>query len=181
MITTILIGIAVAIAVVLILAAMRPTECRVTRSLAIQASPSDLFMQANDFRKWMTWSPFEKLDPAMQRTLGGPRTGPGSTYEWSGNKRAGAGRATILESRTDELTRWKLEFFRPFACVSTAEFSFRAEGDRTVVTWTLTGENNFFARLMSLFINMDKMIGRDFEAGLAKLKDLTETAPVAQT
>jgi hypothetical protein len=181
MLTIILIGVAVVIAAVLILAATRPAECRVTRSLAIQASPSDLFMHANDFRKWTAWSPFEKLDPAMQRTFGGPRSGAGATYEWSGNKRAGAGRATIMESQPNELSRWKLEFFRPFACVSTVEFTFRPEGDRTVVTWTLTGKNNLMARAMSLFVDMDKMIGRDFEEGLANLRKLTEAPAVIQT
>lgn len=161
---------------VLVLAALRPTEFRVTRATTITAPPAAAFPLVNDFHRWDDWSPWAKLDPAMTATHSGAPTGVGAVYEWAGNSKVGAGRMTVLESRAPEMVRLKLEFFRPFAATNTAEFTFQAEGNQTRVTWSMLGENNFICRVVGLFMNMDKMVGRDFEKGLTQMKSLVETA-----
>jgi hypothetical protein len=131
----------------------------------------------NDFHNWTAWSPWAKLDPAMKQTYEGAPAGTGAVSTWAGNKDVGEGRMTIIESRPSELIRIKLEFFKPFAATNTAEFTFKPAGDQTAVTWSMAGEKNFMAKAFGLFMNMDKMIGDDFEKGLANLKSVTETAP----
>ena len=154
--------------------ARRPSEFRVSRTATITAPASVLFAQVNDFRKWAAWSPYEKRDPAMRKTYEGAPAGTGAVYAWSGNKEVGEGRTTITESRPNELIRIRLEFEKPFKATSTAEFAFKPEGDRTAVTWSLTGRHNFVMKAMCLFMNMDRMIGGDFEKGLADMKSLVE-------
>jgi hypothetical protein len=171
-----LIAVAVIVVVLLVVIAMRPTEFRVQRSATISAPAPVVFAQVNDFHKWEAWSPYAKRDPAMKKSFEGAPAGVGAIYTWSGNHEVGEGRTTITESRPSELIRIKLEFVRPFAGTSTAEFTFQPEGERTAVTWALDGRNRFPAKAMGLVMNMDKMIGDDFEKGLAQLQSIAEAA-----
>jgi hypothetical protein len=172
-----LIVLALIVAAFLIVVALQPSTFKVERSAKILAAPPDVFAQINDFRKWDAWSPWAKLDPAMKTTFDGPAEGTGAIYAWTGNKEVGEGRMTLTESRPSELIRIKLEFIKPFASTAATEFTFKPEtGDQTLVTWTMAGENNFISKAFCLFMNMDKMIGGDFEKGLASLKSVTEMA-----
>jgi uncharacterized protein YndB with AHSA1/START domain len=130
----------------------------------------------NDFHKWEAWNPWGKLDPAMKESYEGAPAGVGAVYTWTGNSQVGEGRMTITESRPNELIRIKMEFLKPFAATSTAEFTFRPEGNRTTVTWTMEGTNNFMAKAVHLVMNMDRMIGGQFEKGLAAMKSVAEAA-----
>ncbi|MEO6034544.1 MAG: SRPBCC family protein [Verrucomicrobiota bacterium] len=177
MLKKILVGAVLLIAVLLIVVATRPADFQITRSITMAASPSAAFAQVNDFHHWEAWSPWAKLDPAMKQTYEGAPAGKGAIYTWIGNKEVGEGRMTITESRTNELVGINLEFLKPFAAVNTTEFTFAPEGNQTKVTWSMSGKNNFMAKAFTLFMNMDKMVGRDFEKGLAQLKSHVETAP----
>ena len=177
MIIKILIAVAVVLTVLVVVIATRPTEFRVQRSATISAPAPVVFAQVNDFHKWEAWSPYVKRDPAMKKTFEGAPAGVGAIYTWSGNNEVGEGRTTIIESRPGELIRIKLEFVRPFASTSAAEFVFKPEGERTVVTWALDGRNGFPAKAMGLVMNMDRMIGDDFEKGLAQIKAIAEATP----
>ena len=172
-----LIALAVIVVVSVIVVAMQPSEFRVVRSATISAPAPAVFAQVNDFHKWEAWNPWGKIDPAMKQTYEGAPAGTGAIYTWAGNNEVGEGRMTIIESRPSELIRIKMEFFKPFAGTSTAEFAFKPEGNQTVVTWSMAGENNFMAKAVGLFMNMDKMIGGQFENGLASMKSIVETAP----
>jgi hypothetical protein len=167
-------GIIVALAGVV---AMQSPEFRVARSTNISAAPSAVFAQVNDFHKWEAWNPWGKIDPAMKQAYEGAPSGTGAIYTWTGNKNVGEGRMTITESRPSDLIRIKLEFFKPFAASNTAEFTLKPEGNQTAVTWSMTGENNFIAKAVHLVMNMDKMIGGQFETGLAQMKSIVEAAP----
>ena len=157
-----------------ILVALQPSEFRVTRSTKISAPPPAVFGQVNDFHKWTGWSPWEKLDPELKRTYDGSAAGTGAIYSWNGNNKVGQGRMTIMESRPSDSIRIKLEFMRPFVCTNTAEFTFQPEGNQTEVTWSMTGQNTFMGKAFHLLMNMDKMVGGDFEKGLASMKSLAE-------
>jgi len=176
----VLIVVAAAVVVFLLVAAMRPAEFFVARSAAIAAAVPDVFAQVNDLRNWNAWSPWAKLDPAAVATFDGPPAGTGAAFAWDGNNKIGEGRMTITNSRANELVRFRLEFMRPFKATNTAEFTFRPEGNRTVVTWTMSGTNNFIAKAMSLFINCDKMVGKQFEQGLANMRTLVEGSAGAE-
>jgi hypothetical protein len=176
MLTGILAAIGAVAAVLGIVVARRPSEFRVSRTATIAAPAPVLFAQVNDFRNWAAWSPYEKRDPAMRKTYEGAPAGTGAVYTWSGNKEVGQGRTTITESRPSELIRIRLEFEKPFRATNTAEFAFKPEGQRTAVTWSLIGRSNFMMKAMGLFMNMDRMIGGDFEQGLAQLKSVAEGA-----
>jgi hypothetical protein len=154
--------------------ALQPARYRVSRSITIAAPAPVVFAQVNDFHRWSAWSPWEKLDPAMKRTYAGPPAGAGATYSWVGNREVGEGRMTIAESHPSDRIRVDLEFVKPFAGTSVAEFSFRPEGDRTVVTWSMTGDKNFIAKAIHLVMNMDRMIGDQFDKGLAAMKTVAE-------
>ena len=166
----------VAIAVVLVVVATRPSEFRVARTARIAAPAPVVFAQVNDFHKWEAWSPWAKLDPAMKQAYEGAPVGTGAVYTWAGNKEVGEGRMTLTESRPSELIKIELEFFKPFATTSTAEFTFKPEGDHTLVTWSMTGQNNFIAKAVHLFMDMDTMVGGQFENGLARMKSVAEAA-----
>jgi uncharacterized protein YndB with AHSA1/START domain len=157
--------------------AMQPSEFRVARQATIAAPPAAVFAQVNDLQKWRTWSPYDKLDPAMKKTYEGPAAGTGASYSWVGNSDAGEGRATITESRPNELVRIKLDFAKPMAGTAVAAFAFKPEGDRTVVEWSLAGDCNFLSKAVHLFFDMDRMVGGQFEEGLAQLKTVAEAAP----
>jgi len=169
MITKILLVLAAAIAVLLIVAALRPDSFRVTRSATIAAPAAVVFDQVNDLHKFQDWSPWAKLDPQCKVDFSGPPAGNGASFSWAGNNQVGAGRMSLLESRPNELIRFRLDFLKPFAGTADAEFTFKAEGDRTVVSWSMSGKNSFPAKIASLFINCDDMIGKQFEKGLANL------------
>lgn len=156
--------------------AMQPADFRIERSAVIAAPPEVVFAQVNDFHNWAAWSPWEKLDPAMKKTFSGAAAGVGSVYEWTGNDEVGAGRMTLTESRPAELIRIKLEFLKPFEATNTTDFTFKPEGGGTKTIWSMTGNNNFMAKAAGLFMNMEKMVGGDFEKGLAQLKTVSEAA-----
>jgi carbon monoxide dehydrogenase subunit G len=160
----------------LIVVALRPAEFLITRSASISAPPAAVFAQINDLHKWEAWSPWAKIDPTMKQTYEGASAGTGAIYSWAGNKEVGEGRMTITESRPDEVVRIKLEFIKPFAAVNTTEFHLKPEGKQTSLTWSMSGTNNFMAKAFGLFMNMDKMVGGDFEKGLAQLKSAAEKA-----
>lgn len=159
-----------------IIVAVQPAEYRVARSATIAAPQPAVFEQVNDLHKWEAWSPWAKLDPAMKQTYEGPPAGTGATYHWSGNSKVGEGRMTITESQPSDLIRIKLDFIKPFASTADTDFSFKPEANQTAVTWSMAGKKNFMSKAFGLFVNMDKMIGADFEKGLAQLKSLVETA-----
>ena len=168
---------AVAIVAVLIaVVAMQPSDFRLARSVTISTPPTVVFAQVNDFHNWNAWSPWAKMDPTMKQTFEGAPSGTGAIYSWVGNKQVGEGRMTILESRPNDLVRIKLEFMKPFAATNTAEFTFKSEGSQTVVAWSMYGKNNFMGKALHLFMNMDKIVGGQFEKGLAQLKSAAEAA-----
>ena len=174
MIRGILIVIVVAVAAVLVAAAMQPDTYRVVRSTTIQAPPERLYAQVAELRAWGPWSPWEKRDPAMKRTFGGPASGKGATYGWEGNKDVGSGRMEILEAEAPSRILIQLHFLQPFESKAKAEFTFKAGGDATTVTWAMFGDAAFMTKLIGLFMSMDRMVGPDFESGLAGLKAVAE-------
>lgn len=176
MLTPILAGLAAIFVCFLIFVATRPAEFRVTRSLAVNAPPAVVFPHVNTLKNWEAWNPWGKLDPNLKLTCGGPPLGVGASYAWVGNREVGEGRSTITESKPDEFVRFKLEFFKPMAGVSDTLFTFKPQGGRTEVTWAMTGKNNFIAKAFCLFMNMDRMIGGQFEKGLADIKAAVEAA-----
>ena len=176
MLKKILIALVVIVIVFVIIVATRPSAFTITRSALIVAPAEIVFAQVNDLHKWDAWSPWAKLDPTMKQTHEGAAVGVGAIYSWDGNKDVGAGRMTITESRTNEAIRIKLEFLKPFAAVNDIEFTFKPDGNQTTVTWTMSGKNNFMAKAFCMFVNMDKMVGSDFEKGLASLKTIAEPA-----
>jgi uncharacterized protein YndB with AHSA1/START domain len=178
MLKKILIGLGVVFAVLLIAISLQPATFHVERSATISAPPEAVFAQVNDFHAWRAWSPWEKLDPAMKRTFDGAPAGVGAKYAWVGNKDVGEGRMTIEESSPTKIAI-KLEFLKPFEATNTATFTFSKTADGTQATWAMDGNNNFFSKAMSLFMNMDKMIGPDFERGLAGIKTAAEAAAKA--
>lgn len=156
--------------------ATQPGEFRVERSATIDAPPEEVFAHVNELRKWRAWSPWEKRDPDMTRAFEGPPTGEGAVYKWAGNDQVGEGAMTIVESKPNESIRIRLDFVKPFEDTSHAEFVFKAEGGKTVVTWSMHGENHFVEKAFFLFMDMDTMIGKDFEEGLANLSGAIEAA-----
>jgi uncharacterized protein YndB with AHSA1/START domain len=172
----ILLILAVLLVVLLVSVVLQPADFRIARSTTIAAPSATVFAHVNDFHRWEAWSPWAKLDPAMKTTYKGAPAGTGAIYAWAGNGKVGEGRMTLTESRPPELIRIKLEFFKPFAGTNTAEFTFKAGGGGTGIEWTMRGRRNFIMKAMGLVMNMDKMIGGDFEKGLANLKALAETA-----
>jgi uncharacterized protein YndB with AHSA1/START domain len=166
---------ALAIAVVLILASRKPDSFSVQRAASIKAPPEKIFPLINDFHKWALWSPYEVKDPAMQRTFSGANSGKGAVYAWNGNKNVGSGRMEILDAPAPNKVVIKLDFFTPFEGHNTAEFTLQPQGDATNVTWLMHGPASFIVKVMHVFMNMDHMIGKDFEAGLTNLRRVTET------
>ena len=174
MFKTIAIIIVVLIAAVLIFAATKPDTFRVQRSASIKAPPEKIFALINDLHRWDAWSPWEKKDPAMKRTHSGAANGKGAVYEWDGNKDVGKGRMEITESSPPSKVAIKLDFIKPFEGHNIAEFTLKPEGDSTNVTWVMDGPAPFISKVMQVFFSMDKMIGKEFETGLANLKTIAE-------
>jgi hypothetical protein len=176
MLIKILIGLVVVIGVFAAIVAMRPSDFRVERSAVVSAPAPVVFAQVNDLHNWDAWSPWAKLDPAAKQTFDGPRAGTGAAFAWAGNNQVGEGRMTITESRPNELVRFRLDFVKPFAGTNTAEFSFKPQGDKTAVTWSMSGRQNFMAKAICMFMSMDKMVGGQFDQGLAQMKSVAEAA-----
>ena len=174
MVMTIAVVVAVAVASVLAFAAGKPDTFRVQRTTSIKAPPEKIFPLIDDFRSWVSWSPYENRDPDMQRTYGALTSGKGATYAWDGNRNVGQGNMEILDSAPPSKIRIKLDFIKPFEGHNTAEFTLEPAGDSTTVTWAMYGPQPFMAKFMTMFFNMDKMIGKDFEVGLANLKAAAE-------
>jgi uncharacterized protein YndB with AHSA1/START domain len=164
---------AATIAIILLLAAGKPDTFRIERSAAIAAPPEQIYPLIDDFRNWASWSPFEKLDPAMRKTLSGAPSGKGAVYEWAGSGKAGHGRMEIAEASPSKIAI-DLQFLKPFKTRNIAEFRLEPQGGSTKVTWAMTGASSFVSKIMQTLINMDKVIGKDFETGLANLKAIAE-------
>jgi hypothetical protein len=163
------------VAIFLVVVAVQPPEYRVVRDSVVAAPAAVVFEQINDLHKWEGWSPWAKLDPAVKNTFEGPPVGTGAVFAWAGNSKVGEGRMTITDSRPHDLIKIKLDFIKPFASTADTEFTFKAEGDKTLVSWSMAGQKNFLSKAFCLFMNMDKMIGGDFERGFANLKSVLET------
>lgn len=163
-----------AIAVLLFLAWRQPDSFTVERRIAIQAPPEKVFALVNDFHQWPQWSPWEKLDPNMKRTHSGSASGVGAVYQWDGNDKVGAGRMEILKTQPPGALDIQLDFQRPFEGHDITEFRLQPQAGGTEFVWTMKGPMPFVSKLMSVFVSMDKMIGKDFENGLANLKALAE-------
>jgi uncharacterized protein YndB with AHSA1/START domain len=174
MIAKISMGLAVIIAILLIVIATRPAEFHYSRSATIAAPPAAVFEQVNDLHKFQTWNPWAEIDPNATGTFSGPPSGVGSAFSWAGNNEIGEGTMTLIESRPGELVRFRMDFRKPMAGTSTAEFTFKPDGDKTKVTWSMFGPNNFMGKAMSLFINCEKMVGDQFSQGLESLKRQVE-------
>jgi len=166
--------IVVAVAAVLILAATKPDTFRVQRAAAVQGPPEQIFSLINDFQQWGSWSPWENRDPAMRRTFSGTDRGKGAVYAWDGNRNVGSGRMEILAAVPPSKIVIKLDFIKPFEGHNTAEFTMLSQGGATEVNWAMYGPAPFMHRVMQVFTNFDRMIGKDFEAGLANLKKAVE-------
>jgi len=164
--------IVILVAAILLLAATRPGTFQIQRATLIQATPDALYAILCDFGKFAAWSPWEQLDPLMKRSCSG--LGQGAVYEWDGNRKAGAGRMEITQAIPASRVAMQLDFLRPFKCQNTATFTLDAQAGATLITWTMAGSQLFIGKLMGLFVNMDRMVGRDFECGLANLKALAE-------
>lgn len=173
MLKTIAISVAVAVLAVLIYAATRPDLFHVERTIDIKASPEKIFGLINDFRQWDAWTPYNK-DPAMKKTYGIKTVGTGATYSWEGNKDVGKGEIAITGSETGSRITLDLHMIEPFEGRNHVVFALKAAGDITTVTWILEDHHTYLLKLMSVFLNMDKMIGKDFETGLARLRTLAE-------
>lgn len=168
----------IAIAVVLILAAMKPDTFQVQRSIAINAPPERVYPLIADFRAWGAWSPWEKKDPALKRSFSGAEAGVGARYAWVGDKNVGEGSMEIVEAKAPGRVGLKLDFIKPFEAHNDVVFALLPQGQGTPtstnVTWTMTGPVPFFAKIIHVFMNMDRMVGGDFEAGLAAMKAAAE-------
>ena len=174
MLKTILVIAALVVIGFVILVLTRPADFRLTRSATIAAPPAVVFAEVNDFHQWEAWSPWAKMDPNATNSYEGPPAGVGAKFSWSGNNKVGEGSMTITESRPSDLVRLQLESLRPFKGTNTTEFTFQPQDGKTLVTWTMTGKNNFIGKAVSLFMDCEKMVGPDFEKGLANLKAVAE-------
>lgn len=174
MINIIAIIVVVLLAALLGFAATRPDTFRVQRATSIKAPPEKIFALINDFHTWGSWSPWEKMDPTMKRTHSGAANGKGAVYAWKGKGKVGKGRMEIMDTSPPSKVTIKLDFVKPFEGHNIAEFTLEAKGDSTNVTWAMYGPNPYIAKLIHMFFNMDNMIGKDFETGLANLKTVPE-------
>jgi Polyketide cyclase / dehydrase and lipid transport len=167
------------VVVVLIIAAIafiatRPSYSRIQRSAQINAPADVVFSIINDLRRWAEWSPYDKRDPDMKKMFEGPSAGPGAIYIWNGNSQVGEGRLTIVESKPGEFVSMRLEFSRPFKCNNEVNFKIVPSDGGTRVSWIMDGKNTFMNKFMSIFMDMDKMVGTDFEHGLANLNNVAQ-------
>ncbi len=174
MLKKILLGLVAVIALFLIVAAMQPADYRVERSLTIAATPAVLFDQVNDHKKFATWNPWDKMEPSSKTTYSGTDSGVGAIASWKGEK-VGEGSATITEGKPGELVRQRMDWKKPMEGVSTVDFTFKPEGDKTTVTWAMYGKNGFAGKAMSLFMDCESLCGPEFDKGLADLAKVVAT------
>ena len=166
--------IVLALAAVLVVAAFKPDTFHVQRRAAIKAPPEKIYPLVSDFQRWGAWSPWEKKDPAMKRSFGGPKEGKGASYAWDGDKNVGQGRMEIVDATPPSRVALKLDFMKPFEAHNTVQFDLIPKGELTEVVWDMQGPVPYVAKIMHVFIDMDRMVGADFEAGLANLKSAAE-------
>jgi hypothetical protein len=178
MIKKILLGFVAIIALFLAYAASRPADFRVERSATLAGSPGAFFAQVNDHHKFNAWNPFLKVDPNVKTTYSGPDSGVGAACSWDGNSNIGAGSSTITESKPGELVRMRMDWKRPMEGMGTVDFTFKPVGDKTVVTWAMYGKNGFLGKVVSVFMDCDKMCGPPFEQGLADLGKIANSGLV---
>jgi uncharacterized protein YndB with AHSA1/START domain len=167
--------VAVLLAALLIFAATKPDTFRIQRATSIKAPPEKIFPVINDLHNWSSWSPWDKMDPTMKKTHAGAANGKGAVYEWEGNSKVGKGRMEITDTSPPSQVTVKLDFIKPFEAHNIAEFMLEPSGDSTNVTWAMHGPNSYIAKVMQIFFNMDRMVGKDFETGLANLKKVAES------
>lgn len=177
MLKKILLVLGVIIAILLVLILKQPDDFSISRSITIAASPQRVFEQINDLRKWETWSPWAKLYPNSTAIFEGAESGQGAIFKWSGNKDVGEGKQEIIESKTGELVRIKIDFIKPFEGSNDVEFSFIPEGEGTITTWSMSGKNNFIGKCISLVMDCETILGPMFEKGLTNLKAVAEAVP----
>ncbi len=177
MLKKILLGVGALVLVLLAVVANRPDTYHVERSTTINAPAEAVFAVVGDLKNWPSWSPWEKRDPGMRKTFSTDTTAPGATLEWQGNKDVGKGKMTIVGSNPPSLIQLQLEFLEPFASTARATYEMKPAGAGVNFTWSMDGENNFVGKAFSMFMDMDKMIGGDFEQGLANLKRVVESTP----
>lgn len=168
-------GAGVAFVLLLAFVQTRPAEFHIERSLQMNAPAATVFGYINDFHKWSLWSPWDKLDPSMKREYSGASSGVGAAYGWTGNDQVGSGKMTITETMPPEMVKIALDFIAPFEAHNRATFSIRSAGTSSTVTWMMDGENGFMGKAASVFMDMDQLVGKDFEAGLASIKQAAET------
>lgn len=164
------------IAGLLIVIAVQPDDLKVSRSATFNAPPAAAFEQVNDFHRWDAWSPWAKIDPTMKVNYAGAPSGVGAIYTWAGTGEAGEGKMTITKSHPTEHVGIDLEFIKPFASTNVTDFTFKPNGDKTDVTWTMSGKKNFVMKAFCLVVDIDAAIGADFERGLAQLKPIVESS-----
>ena len=174
----ILIIVGVALAIFLVIVAFSPADFKITRTANMSAMEDTIFEQVNDFHNWENWSPWAKMDPTMQQAYEGAPAGKGAIYTWLGNKKVGQGKMTIMDSKPGKSVLIKLEFLKPFKATNMAEFTFKPMGNQTAVNWTMSGNKNFIFKAVCMFMDMDKVVGADFEKGLAAMKAHVESTPV---
>ncbi|MDP2272644.1 MAG: SRPBCC family protein [Archangium sp.] len=173
-------AVAVLIVIFLVVVATRPGTFEIKRSLLINAPAEVVYDQVDDFKSWNAWSPWDQMDPTMKRTFNEVPSGVGAGYAWVGNKDVGEGNMKITDAKPPEHLGLDLNFTAPFAANNRTDFDFAKTGEGTTVTWTMSGTNNFVSKAMSLFMDMDKMVGPDFEKGLASMKKVSEEAAAKQ-
>ena len=173
MIKKLTIAAAAVIGAILAYAATKPDDFVVSRALAMKAPAEKVAAELSDFKRWEAWSPWEKLDPKMKKTMSGPAAGKGAVYEWKGNSKVGEGRMEILEASRERVLI-KLDFLKPFAAHNETDFTLAPEGDMTRLTWSMRGKSPLTMKVMGLFCDMDAMVGKNFEDGLASLKGVVE-------
>ncbi len=176
MLVKILAVLGIAVVALVMVIASKPDTFSYSRSLAISATPEKVFPLVNNLHEWETWSPWAKVDPNIKHIYEGAGAGVGAVCKWSGNHEVGEGSNTITESRPSEFIRMRLEFIKPFKGTNDVVFTFRPEGDQTVVTWGMSGKNNFLAKAVGLVMNCQKMCEGQFDKGLSQLKARVEGA-----
>lgn len=174
MLKFILLGLLGLIVVFVIVVATRPANFRVSRSATIGAPPAIIFDHVSNLHRMQEWSPFAKIDPAAKMTYSGPEAGKDASFSWVGNSQAGEGSMTCIDAQPGQQLDYRLDFVKPFKGTNQVEFTFKPNGDQTVVTWTMTGNYNFVTKAVSLFMDCEKMCGPMFEKGLGDLKGLAE-------
>ena len=176
MLRWILIGIAAVVAAFLVVVAMQPSEFRLERTATVAAPADAVFAQVNDFRKWENWSPWAKLDPDAKMNFEGPAEGAGTVMSWTGNSQVGEGKMTLVESKPNELIKVNVEMVKPMEGASTSEFTFKPEGDKTAVTWTMSAHHTFLHKAMCLIMNGKKMMTEAMDQGLSNMGSVAKAA-----